>query len=216
MANPIEPPAYTSGPFAPRFKNVRGAIPSRTLRDVQGGGSSSEPGALISSDAPSSESYLRYDLGDGQGMREWQTGREPSMGTVSMMTAPENVDRVTVGSPMDDLDIASALAGRRRELAMMQPYTGQELPPATVGEMAARARTMESAQDTLARLEQRFGNIEGVRERFLKEQLAAGRSQDDARMEADDYAMRLERRALMAEQLAQGRGLPSSAFDRRY
>lgn len=226
----------------PSKRELKPMIPDDRFANVQGGGSVAprqsyellgmprtesqemesmvmDPNAALfqpSAPAQAPESHLRYDLGDGQGMREFKHGQEPSIGTYSMMTAPENADRVTFASQMEDLDMQNALASRRRELQMAQPYErGMELPPLTVGEAVQR----ENAQQTLRRLEEREHQIEMDRQARVDAGMPAALTDKDKetlRSSASDDAMAAYRRALMAEQLAMGKGLPGAAYDNRY
>ncbi len=210
MPNPIEPPPFkTVRKVNPRFADVRGGQSGFRLdkAGVQPIGPTGFPAP-----EPESESYLRYDTGDGQGMREFHAGQEPTRGTFSMMTAPENVNAVTGPSQLQDLALEEELTARRYNTEMLQPYTGGPLPPPTKGEALERVRAAETAQETLERLDRLFGNIESQRSRFMEERLASGSDQATARQDADDYALRLERRAKAMAALASGRSLPSEAF----
>lgn len=113
--------------------------------DVQGGGSSTALGARTLTEAPREEpGSISYNLGNGDGWQDYgEHDRAPLVpgagrafdpvdrrvesyrpaaggGTVSMMTAPENEERVTIASALDDADNASALREARGELSLAQ------------------------------------------------------------------------------------------------
>lgn len=174
---PVDPRATFAG-----IQQGGSSTASRPFDGVRGGGSSTAPPANFSGakNAPPQEeespSWLRYSLAGATGPRE--EGRafgqrytkpmapDPSTfqdykpgqgsGTVSMMTAPENVEEVTFASRMDDLQ-RKAAENELRQLAADPFYLErqkqeQEIAKATEiarAQADARLRPFERVEDSV-------------------------------------------------------------------
>lgn len=107
--------------------------PMPDFGDVGSGGSSTEENAhvmrTLSGPRREPESYLRVGMGGGPLQDYAPDGPDigaPGRGTVSMMTAPENANRVTFASQLEDAQNESALRSARGEPSPGDIYRYQQ------------------------------------------------------------------------------------------
>jgi hypothetical protein len=186
---PWEVPSAKLPEFSPEFSDVSSGASTTAigrLPDMEGviSGASSTAGPSVGQLPPPPP--LRYNTGDG--WQEFQSGQEPSRGTFSMMTAPENAGVVTQASRLEDAEY------ERRIREAQDPYEDER---AVAGIRTDEAIRLAEAQDRISmskqyRLQEEQKQIQMLSDN--QEQELAGRYGVDLSRDPEGTSLDEERR----------------------